>query len=97
MPTSDEWDALINEYGGNSIAAESLLYGKNSGFDVLFAGFRNTLEKYSGLSTYTGFWSSDEYSSEDAYVYTFSLSNSEAVKTTMSKKNAFSVRCIRDY
>ena len=97
LPTTSEWNELINYYGGFDDALNHLYYEGSSGFNFRYAGFRTPGEFYQGLNDQTMFWCYDEFSSEDAYCYTFTKAGTSITKQTLSKDYALSVRCVRDY
>jgi len=97
LPSSSEWDNLTEVYGGKNRAAKSLIETGSSGFFVLFGGSRTTSGSYSGVAESAGFWTSDEYSPELAYILSFELGNDTIKEEVVNKNAAYSVRCIRDY
>ncbi len=97
LPSSGEWNSLITIYGGKNKAAAELIEIGSSQFKALFSGFRTHNGNYSGISEYSGFWTSDEYSPEQAYIFSFSINNDTIKEEVVNKNAAYSVRCIRDY
>ncbi len=97
LPSSSEWTKLADIYGGKNSAAKALIETGSSGFLVLFGGSRSMGGNYSGVSDNTGFWTSDEYSPEKAYILSFSRGNDTIKEVVVNKNAAYSVRCIRNY
>ena len=97
LPSTEEWNSLLNVYEGYLFAKPHLVYGGDSNFNILYAGYKNTEDEFLDIGTYTGFWTKDEFSTNKAYAFTFELKNDTIHKQTLLKENAFSVRCIRDY
>jgi len=97
LPSSGEWNTLAEIYGGKNSAAEELMETGSSGFFVLLGGYRSIGGNYFGVSDNAGFWTSDEYSPEQAYMLSFELRNDTIKELVVNKNAAYSVRCIRNY
>ncbi len=97
IPSTEEWDLLLAYYGGRDFAAPRLLTSGDSQIGVTYAGFKTAGGSYVGLSTYAGFWTSDEFSSEKAYINSISLGEDAVTESYVKKTAAYSVRCVRDY
>ena len=103
LPTSAEWDTLLTEVGGASVAAKALKSASgwddsgngtdDFGFSALPAGYSNG-GTYSHNGSFAYFWSSSEYESyRSYYVY---LEKDEANIYNYYRDLGFSVRCIKD-
>ena len=108
IPKATEWKTLIDYLGGTNIAGGKLKeiglgHWQNpnigatneSGFNALPGGHRNV--SFSSINYSTVFWSSTEYSISAAYhinlLYNYSSANTINADT---KKDGYSVRCIKD-
>ena len=103
LPTSAEWDTLLTEVGGASVAAKALKSASgwddsgngtdDFGFSALPAGYSNG-DTYSHNGSFAYFWSSSEYESyRSYYVY---LEKDEANIHNYYRDLGFSVRCVKD-
>ncbi len=93
VPTSNEWLALINKYGGLLNAGTALVQGGESGLEIrLFNNTNSAGTKYIGAS----YWSSTSYgSSSEAFPFTF-YESTEIGDDEEEKTNLKSARCILD-
>lgn len=103
LPSSDEWDALINAVGGTSVAGTKLksTTGWSSGngtddygFAAFPAGRRNS-SGFSKLGSDTYFWGANASSSSHAYCCYFNTAASMRSYNN-PKTNAYSVRLVKD-
>lgn len=107
VPTDAEWEELVTYLGGASVAGGKMKeLGNNhwsspnsgatneSGFNALPAGFSNS--QGWNLFTYTYFWSSTEYSSNQSWHRTLHNSETSIDRTYNSKNLGFSIRCIKN-
>jgi uncharacterized protein (TIGR02145 family) len=109
MPDNEEWKELI-EFLGDSEAAGGKLkvegsaqwHSPNTGadnssmFSALPAGMRYFEGTFSSLSYFTAFWSVNEADNASQYFVSLSYLDSKASLSTKSKKQGFSIRCVRD-
>jgi uncharacterized protein (TIGR02145 family) len=111
LPSIDEWDELLVHMGGDAatygiLSSSSNYYwgsplyaGATEGsFLAQLAGFRTVNGQFQYGSNYgTYWWSSTEISSENVYsIYCGKSAVEKVVKLENSKKNGFSVRCVKD-
>ena len=111
LPTDAEWTTLTTFLGGTDVAGGKLKeagtshwIGSNtgatnsSGFTALPGGFRATNGTGDGIGV-TGFWwSSTEYSTNNAwYLYGHTDISYAIISNNYNKSNGFSVRCLRDF
>lgn len=108
IPSDSEWTTLINylgeEVAGGKMKEAGLTHwsspntgaDNSSGFTAIPLGARYGQDLYFGLGMSTGYWSSTEVDSTDAWHRSLS-SNYEKVGRYFSKKSfGISVRCIKD-
>ena len=109
LPSETEWDQLIEYLGGTNEAGGKLKEAgtthwnspnngatNESGFTALPGGFLNALGIFENIRHHTYWWSSSETSTTDAYRFTIANYLVGITKLSVSKKNGFSVRCIKD-
>ncbi len=106
LPSKTEWESLISEIGGESIAGKVLKstkgWDKNGngtdafGFTVLPVGSRRDNGDYDGEGGFARFWSSTEYNSNSVhYLYIdYYLDKSQLAR--LEKNYGLSVRCLKD-
>lgn len=97
LPNSDEWDTLVNFYGGQSTAGAALKEEGISGFEVLLAGGMKHDDSFYGKSSRGYFWSSASTGSGTGWAYNLNDGNDAFNKVDTVKQNAYSVRCIKGY
>ena len=104
VPTTSEWDALINAVGGASIAGTRLKAANvdwatswggadDYGFGVLPAGYYNGSFNYLGSNAF--FWTATEDSSNYAYSRDFDTGSS-MYSNNNNKSYGYSVRLVKD-
>ena len=109
MPDSEEWTVLIEFLGGTETAGGKLKeegltqwHSPNTGadnsssFSALPAGMRYFEGTFSSLSYFTAFWSVSEAGNASHYFVSLSYLDSRATLSSKSKKQGFSIRCVRD-
>ncbi len=95
LPTIEEWNSLIDFYGGPAVAGDSLKLGGNSGFDALMAGYRNSNGNFSMLNNESSFWTSVYKDNDFAYYYSLTQSGSGVSFGNIEKQLGYSVRCLK--
>ena len=106
IPTDDEWTVLTNFLGGEQ-GAGAMLKSKtgwsnngngtnSSGFNGLPGGFRNYDGTFGSIGKDGYWWSSTEYSTEDARLRGLIYNSGNVYRDYSSKGRGFSVRCLRD-
>ncbi len=107
LPTQEEFETLINAVGGQSKAGKMLRFtsGWNSngngtdayGFSALSVGWRYEYGSYYGNGEEVDFWSSTEYNNISA-IYRYLHYDDENLlgENFGSKRDGFSVRCLKD-
>lgn len=99
LPTDAEWQELINQFGGDSLAGLQLQEGGKSGLNLPLAGYRSANSK-SDLFGKKGeqgfFWTSTVKGEQTAFGRCFTKSNPVITDTYYRRANAFSVRFVKD-
>lgn len=104
LPTKDEWDALADAVGGESVAGTKLKansgWGSGNGtddfgFSVFPAGCRAS-GSFNLLGRFALFWTASEYSSSDAYGRSFNTGASMSSGIVDKTSYAYSVRLVKD-
>ena len=106
LPDTTEWNTLFAAVGGSSTAGKMLKSTsgwKNSGngtdaysFAVLPAGYGDNGKTYDFKGSDADFWSSTEYDSSYAYDVLMNYYDDVAYLFNLAKRQAFSVRCVKD-
>jgi uncharacterized protein (TIGR02145 family) len=109
VPSRDEWQQLRDVMGdtltgGGKLKEEGTEHWKtpntgavnSMGFTALPAGIRYFEGTYNSLSYFTSFWSSTAADDNKAWYLSLYYSDAIAAMNKTSKKDGFSVRCIKD-
>lgn len=109
VPTDEEWQALVDTLGRNSVAggklkeADTFLWaGPNtgatneSGFSALPAGYRRSNGEFQNIDRIASFWSSHANESILAWHRTLSYRRQDIRRVYYDEQYGFSVRCIKD-
>ena len=102
LPSKAEWNVLLAVVGGSGALAsvEGWWLGSKSdrfGFSTLPAGSKKYKSEYnSGTGQVTGFWSSSEYSINNAYCMYLVDRISYSTLAKEPKNMGYSVRCVKD-
>ncbi|MBR5413556.1 MAG: fibrobacter succinogenes major paralogous domain-containing protein, partial [Fibrobacter sp.] len=106
LPGEEEWNILLSEVGGQSIAGTALKSrsgwhdGGNGtdafGFSALPAGRRDTVGEFTCDGEYTDFWTTAEGGDDFAYFMFLYYYNEYMPLGGDSKNFALSVRCLKD-
>ena len=107
LPTDVEWKELEMELGMTQSQADStgwrgtvqgteLKDGGSSEFNVLPGGYRNSIGSFYSINSGTGFWSSSESGSFNAWVRMLGKNNPQINRIEFNKSYGFYVRCIKD-
>ena len=110
IATDADWTQLTEYLGGDSIAGGMLKetgtshwYSPNkgatneTGFTALPAGGRGPDgELFYNIGSYSYWWSSSEYSTENAWLRFVFFDGSNTGRHNVSKKYGFAVRCVKD-
>jgi len=109
VPSRDEWQKLREALGdtltgGGKLKEEGMLHWKTpntgavnaTGFTGLPAGIRYFEGTFNSVTFFTSFWSSTESDIDKGWYLSLYYSDAATVMNTISKKDGFSVRCIKD-
>ena len=110
IPSSDEWTTLTTYLGGDNIAGDKLKEVGNAhwtspstaatnetGFTALPAGCRNDLGIFQDIGIGGNWWSSIDYSTQQAWYLEMYNCYSYARINRYTKQYGYSVRCIKNY
>lgn len=104
LPTNEEWEQLAGYYGGiykdsihnGGATYTALLYGGNSGFNILLGGNREISGTYKRLEAHGFYWTATETDAEHAWLYNFGKGSKILNRHSDTEKaRGYSVRCIR--
>jgi uncharacterized protein (TIGR02145 family) len=106
LPTGQEWDKLITEVGGSSVAGKFLKAASgwsNNGvgtddyrFSALPGGFRVTNSNFDGVGNYGNWWTATEYDGDNAYMRGMHYFHSNVGEGRFNKGCGFSVRYVKN-
>jgi uncharacterized protein (TIGR02145 family) len=106
IPAEAEWKTIVSNLGGNKIAGKKMKstsgwnYDGNgtneSGFSGLPGGTCIMSGKFIGIGLGGGWWNITESDELNAWVINIGGESDAIFKGSGSKKNGFSVRCVRD-
>ena len=99
IPTDEEWQVLIDRFGGNEQAGKALMEGGDSGLNLPLPGYRsgNSSSDLFGKKGEQGFyWSSTVKGDQTAYARLFTANSTVITNIFYRRANAFSVRLIMD-
>jgi len=109
IPTDEEWTELTDYLGGTSVAGGKLKESgtthwnspntgatNETGFTALPSGYRNYGGTYDDIVNYGYWWSSQEFSTTEAYYRDMSYNDISIYRGNDYKLYGFSVRCLRD-
>lgn len=99
LPTETEWQELINQFGGDSLAGLALQRGGASGLDLPLPGYRsaNSSNDLFGKKNESGFyWTSTVKGEQTAYARCLSAGSPVITDKYYRRANAFSVRYVKD-
>ena len=104
LPTNEEWQAMARMYGGiyddsedqGKSAYLNLLEGGKAEFNALLGGNREANGSYERLEAHGFYWTTTEQDSAEAWFYNFGSGSTLLNRHTGDKKQAVSVRCIKE-
>ena len=100
LPSLDDWQQLIDNFGGDSTAAPKLFAGGASGLNLLAVGHRSaniTPDEMFDLKDQFGYyWTSTPQGENTAYAIELRKRVNYVVKNHFRRANGFSVRYVRD-
>ena len=67
LPTNEEWQELIESYGGLDSGYEAVIEGGQSGIDILLGGYRDLNGKFGRAGAYGGYWTEKEDTADRAW------------------------------
>lgn len=96
LPSDDEWNALINYYGGTHYAGQALKEGGHSEFNAKYSGYRDKAGYFGKINESAYYWSSTEHPENYASFKGIYKSVDNIGTYTYPKTDGFSVRCVKD-
>lgn len=97
LPSKQEFDTLVNNYGGILNSKEKFKKGGRKGFNARYGGQRDWRNgKYYSRGISAAFWSSSIISSNKAYTLSIPFDHCAVQFRRERYSNGFSVRCIKD-
>jgi len=107
LPSDEEWNTLLNQFGGEKKAAKKLksisswqgdyFEGTNeSNFSAVPAGYRKTNGDYKGFGNIASWWSSATYMENKAWSRSIGYDPDEVLRSYDDKAKGLSVRCVKN-
>lgn len=100
LPSLDEWQTLINHFGGDDKALHALVEGGASGLNLLFGGNKSAnispTDIFNFKDTWGFYWTSTPDGDQTAYAIYFEKGSSKITKPAYRRANGFSVRYVKD-
>ena len=93
VPTSGEWQTLINAYGGFETAGAMLNDSGDSGLNLQMGGFGDQGDHYQGIGASGYYWAVKGSNSE---LITIDATTDEILYDPIGNANKNSIRCVRD-
>jgi uncharacterized protein (TIGR02145 family) len=95
LPSQEEWQELINFYGGDNEAGLALRIDGHSPFNAKYGGFMSADGEFLDLGHNANYWTSTVCDDQDAWRCFIDRGFSAIVQNYFSKKGGLSVRCIK--
>ncbi len=97
LPTKEDMEALIAGAGGFENGAAALKAGGRTGFEALYAGFREPEDNtFRRTGRQTGFWTATAYDAEEAWKMYLRAEDDVIRFNPVSKLYGDSIRLVRD-
>jgi uncharacterized protein (TIGR02145 family) len=96
LPDDDEWNALLNYYGGVHYAGKALKEGGESNFNAQLSGYRDKAGFFGKINESAYYWSSTEQNADYASFKGIYKSVDNVGAYTYTKPDGLSVRCVKD-
>lgn len=100
LPSIQEWQQLIDYYGGDAKALPYLLEGGSYGLNLLMGGNKSAnispTDIFNFKDEWGFYWTSTPDGEQTAYAIHFEKGNPSIIKNTYRRANGFSVRYIRN-
>ncbi len=96
LPSDQEWNELINYFGGEDVAGKVLKMDGKSGFNAILGGSRIPMGSFGLIGTYGCFWTSTKYDKTHAWYRYTTDQNDYIIRTYFTVSYGFSVRYVKD-
>ncbi|MBN2350456.1 MAG: hypothetical protein JXJ22_16590 [Bacteroidales bacterium] len=107
LASDNDWKKLESEIGMDisvlddmglrgTDQAEQLTEGGTSGFNALYAGFRDIYGDYQALGEGSNFWTSTEFNATTSLYRGFASTDPRINRFNYDKEMGFSIRCVKD-
>ncbi len=97
LPSKTDWEQMVEHLGGHITAFNNLTPGGTSGFNALFAGYRNLDGLFLSLGRAADFWTSTEAGKANAHLF-YMIHKKETVFNIIDDKRCgFSVRYVKSF
>lgn len=97
LPTKDDAEILITEAGGREHGAAALKAGGATGFEALYAGFREPEDNtFRRTGKQTGFWTATAADEQEAWKFYLRAEDDQIRFHPVSRHYGDSIRLVRD-
>lgn len=96
LPSVEEWDTLINYFGGAYLSLKNLLDKGDAGLNIQLSGKRNERALFVLMQADGFYWTGKEQNFSQAYYYMFDTGMHSVRCIPVNKKLAASCRVIKD-
>jgi uncharacterized protein (TIGR02145 family) len=96
LPNKEEWNSLIDFFGGESAAGGKMAQWGKDNFNIKFAGKKLPYGSYNYMRNYAFYWSSDSDEAGNVFILTVKAGNQNCAWNPVNKNGAYYVRCVKD-
>lgn len=97
LPSKEEWEKLITNYGDNETAYKNLITGGTSGFNATLHGVYALAEnQFLTMKEHGAYWTSTDYNTDRAWVQRFLKNTSDTYESQAIKVNGQGCRCVKN-
>ncbi len=96
LPSNEEWEAMIQFFGGEKEAYHKLLESGEKSFNARFAGYRSHDGIFLSIERAADFWTSTEAGKANAWLRYLLYKKERIFKLIDDKRCGFSVRYVKD-
>lgn len=96
LPSDKEWDEMLEFLGGPENAFQKIIYGGESGLDLLFSGYKTVHDDFLSVERAGDFWTSTEAGDLNAWLRYIIQKKDNVYKIIDDKRCGFSVRYVKD-
>ena len=96
LPSQEDWNKLIEFYGGADVAGGKMSKWGQDNFNIKFAGKKLPYGKYNYMRNYAFYWSSTANDAGNIFVLTIKAGNQNCGWNPVNQNGGYYVRCVKD-